>query len=50
MGRQAGIGPNIYEETAYTVTKLLHHRVEHSDVRPPNVVWNPNGGKVMLIF
>jgi Ser/Thr protein kinase RdoA (MazF antagonist) len=34
-------------ETIRAVTKLRDHGVEHSDVRPPNVLWNPE--KAMLV-
>ncbi|KAM3067066.1 hypothetical protein ACMFMG_011739 [Clarireedia jacksonii] len=43
------LGYNIVEETTRAVTKLQYHGVEHGDVRPPNVLWNPEGRKIILI-
>ena len=43
------MGRDIDVETTRAVTKLLHYGVEHHDVRPPNVLWNSEGGKVMLV-
>jgi serine/threonine protein kinase len=36
-------------ETSGAVTKMLGCGVEHRDVRPPNVLWNTEGRKVMLV-
>ena len=43
------IGRDIDLETTRAVIKLRCHGVEHHDVRPPNVLWNSNGGKIMLV-
>jgi hypothetical protein len=43
------IGRDIDAETTCAVTKLRWHGVEHHDVRPPNVLWNPEGGYIMLV-
>ena len=50
-GEQAhkDLGCDMDEETACAVTRLLYHGVEHRDVRPPNVLWNPESRKVMLV-
>jgi hypothetical protein len=45
----SSIGRDINEETTRAVTKLRCHGVEHCDVRPPNVLWNSEGGNVMLV-
>jgi hypothetical protein len=45
----SSIGRDINEETTRAVIKLRCHGVEHSDVRPPNVLWNSDGGNVMLV-
>jgi hypothetical protein len=37
------------EETVYAVTNLRHYGVEHRNVRPPNILWNPEERKVMLV-
>jgi signal recognition particle subunit SEC65 len=42
-------GRDMDEETARAVKNLRYHGVEHRDVRPPNVLWNPEGRKVMLV-
>jgi hypothetical protein len=31
------------------IVHMLHYRVEHHDVRPPNVLRSSEGGKVMLV-
>ncbi|KAL5328001.1 hypothetical protein ACEPPN_005707 [Leptodophora sp. 'Broadleaf-Isolate-01'] len=36
-------------ETSAAVTKILDCGVEHGDVRPPNVLWNPEIGNVVLV-
>jgi hypothetical protein len=43
------LGRDMDEETAHAVTNLRLHGVEHRDVRPPNILWNPEGRKVMLV-
>jgi tRNA A-37 threonylcarbamoyl transferase component Bud32 len=45
----SSIGRDINEETTSAVTKLRYHGVEHCDVRPPNVLWNSEGGNIMLV-
>jgi hypothetical protein len=45
----SSIGRDINEETTSAVTKLRCHGVEHCDMRPPNVLWNPEGGNIMLV-
>jgi len=43
------MGRNIDSETTLAVTKLWCHGVEHLDIRPPNVLWNPEGRNVVLV-
>jgi len=43
MGRDLGM------ETSRAVTKMLGCGVEHRDVRPPNVLWNPEIRNVVLV-
>jgi serine/threonine protein kinase len=45
----SSLGRDMDEETAHAVINLRHHGVEHRDVRPPNILWNPEGRKVMLV-
>jgi tRNA A-37 threonylcarbamoyl transferase component Bud32 len=45
----SSIGRDINEETTHAVTKLRYHGVEHCDVRPPNVLWNSEGGNIILV-
>jgi hypothetical protein len=45
----SSIGRDINEETTRAVTKLRYHGVEHSDVQPPNILWNSKGGNVILV-
>jgi hypothetical protein len=45
----SSIGQDINKETTCAVTKLQYHGVEHCDVQPPNVLWNSEGGNVMLV-
>jgi hypothetical protein len=45
----SSIGRDINKETTSAVTKLQYHGVEHCDVRLPNVLWNSEGGNVMLV-
>ncbi|TVY90595.1 hypothetical protein LAWI1_G003827 [Lachnellula willkommii] len=54
-GEQAGkdlmlvIGRDLAAETSAVITKMLDCGVEHRDIRPPNVLWNPEGRKVMVV-
>jgi hypothetical protein len=54
-GEQAGkdlmlaIGRDLAAETSAVVTKMLDCGVEHRDVRPPNVLWNPEIRNVVLV-
>ena len=43
------IGRDLGTEISEAVTKLLHCGVEHHDVRPPNVLWNPETRNVVLV-
>jgi hypothetical protein len=43
------MGRDLAVETSGAVTKMLGCGVEHRDVRPPNVLWNTEGRKVMLV-
>jgi hypothetical protein len=43
------MGRDLAAETSGAVTKLLGYGVEHRDVRPPNVLWNPEIGNVVLV-
>jgi hypothetical protein len=43
------MGLDIDVETSRAVVKLRLYGVEYCDVRLPNVLWNPDGGKVMLV-
>ena len=43
------MGRDLVAETSEAVTKLLDYGVEHQDVRPPNVLWNTEERKVMLV-
>jgi hypothetical protein len=45
----SSIRQDINEETTRAVTKLRYHGVEHCDVRPPNVLWNSEGGNIILV-
>jgi len=45
----SNLGHDIVEESTRAVAKLRNYGVEHGDVRPPNVLWNPEGRKVMLV-
>ena len=40
---------DINEEATSAVTKLQCYGVEHCEWRPPNVLWNPEGGNIMLV-
>jgi hypothetical protein len=43
------IGRDLAAETSEAITKMLSYGVEHRDVRPPNVLWNPEIRHVLLI-
>lgn len=43
------IGRDLAAETSRAVTKILDSGVEHHDVRPPNVLWNPEIRNVVLV-
>ncbi|KAH6719535.1 hypothetical protein BKA61DRAFT_571536 [Leptodontidium sp. MPI-SDFR-AT-0119] len=44
-----GMGRDLAAETSGAVTKLLSCGVEHRDVRPSNVLWNPETSNVVLV-
>jgi len=49
-GEQVEDGSTGWEVDAETTRKkLLHYGVEHHDVRPPNVLWNPQIRNVVLV-
>jgi serine/threonine protein kinase len=41
--------PHLAAETSRAVTKMLDCGVEHRDIRPPNVLWNPEIRNVLLV-
>ncbi|CAG8977997.1 hypothetical protein HYALB_00000666 [Hymenoscyphus albidus] len=43
------MGRDLAAETNGAVAKMLDCGVEHRDVRPPNVLWNSEGQKVILV-
>jgi hypothetical protein len=43
------MGRDLAVETRGAVTKMLDCGVEHHDVRPPNVLWNPEIRNVVLV-
>jgi hypothetical protein len=43
------MGQDLAVETSGAVTQMLGYGVEHRDVRPPNVLWNPETRNVVLI-
>ena len=43
------MGRDLAAETNRAVTELLNCGVEHCDVRPPNVLWNPETKSVVLV-
>ncbi|KAH8799418.1 hypothetical protein F5884DRAFT_758446 [Xylogone sp. PMI_703] len=43
------MGRDLAVETSGAVTKMLSCGVEHRDVRPPNVLWNPEIRNVVLV-
>jgi hypothetical protein len=48
-GEQAPQDLMLAAETSAAVTKILDCGVEHRDVRPPNVLWNPEIENVVLV-
>ncbi|KAF4628437.1 hypothetical protein G7Y89_g9718 [Cudoniella acicularis] len=45
----SAIGRDSAGETSAAVTKISDYEVEHRDVRPPNVLWNPEIRNVVLV-
>jgi serine/threonine protein kinase len=45
----SSLGCDIVEKTTRAFTKLRYQGMEHRDVRPPNILWNTEGRKVMLV-
>ncbi|KAG4430456.1 hypothetical protein IFR05_014064 [Cadophora sp. M221] len=45
----SAMGRDLAAETSEAVTKMLSCGVEHRDVRPPNVLWNPETRNVVLV-
>ena len=43
------MGRDLATETSGAITKMLDYGVEHRDVRPPNVLWNPEIRNVVLV-
>jgi Ser/Thr protein kinase RdoA (MazF antagonist) len=43
------MGRDLAVETSRTVTKMLDCGMEHLDVRPRNVLWNPEIRNVVLV-
>ena len=43
------LGRDLAAETNGVVTRILDCGVEHHDIRPPNVLWNPEIGNVVLV-
>ena len=43
------MGRDLVAETKEVATKMLACGVEHRDIHPPNVLWNPEIRKVMLV-
>ena len=43
------IGRDLAAETSRAVAMMLDCGVEHRDVRPPNVLWNPEIRNVVLV-
>jgi hypothetical protein len=43
------MGKDLAAETRRAVTKMLDCGVEHRDVLPPNVLWNPEIRNVVLV-
>jgi hypothetical protein len=43
------MGRDLEVDTSRAVTKMLDCGVEHRDVRPPNVLWNPETRNVVLV-
>lgn len=49
MDFMLAMGRDLAVETSGAVTKMLGYGVEHRDVRPPNVLWNPESRNVVLV-
>jgi hypothetical protein len=49
QGFGVGYGTGLAAETSGAVTKILDCGVEYRDVRPPNVLWNPEISNVVLV-
>ena len=45
----ASIGLDIDLETIFAVTELRRHGLNHHDVRPPNVLWNSERRRIMMV-
>jgi serine/threonine protein kinase len=43
------MGRDLAAETSEAVTKILDCGVEHRDIRPPNMLWNPEIRNVVLV-
>jgi len=43
------IRQDLATETSVVVIKILDYGVEYRDVRPPNVLWNPDIRNVVLV-
>jgi hypothetical protein len=43
------IEQDLAAETSEAITKMLSYRVDYCDVRPPNMLWNPEIRHVLLI-
>jgi serine/threonine protein kinase len=43
------MGRDLAAETSGAVTKMLDCGVEHRDIRPTNVLWNPEIRNVLLV-
>jgi hypothetical protein len=45
----SAMGRDLPAETSGAVTKMLDCGVEHRDIRPPNVLWNPEIKNIVLV-
>jgi serine/threonine protein kinase len=45
----SAMGRDLAAETSGAVTKMLDCGVEHRDIRPPNVLWNPEIKNIVLV-
>jgi hypothetical protein len=43
------MGRDLAMETRGAITKMLDYGVEHYNIRPPNVLWNPEIRNVVLV-